>query len=77
MKHFEELPHRSASSDPPDIPPANDDLLIDCGPPIKAEMYQASKQVKNGKSAGPDSIPLKTDKVTSLELLHPLFKSMW
>ena len=36
--------------------------------------------MKNGKSAGPDSIPAKAHKAdveTSVELLHPLFSKIW
>ena len=80
MEHSEELQNRQAPQDLPDIPPANDDLPTDCDPPTKKEMYQAVKQLKNGKSAGPDSIPaeaLKTDMETSVKLLYPLFKKIW
>ena len=79
MEHFGELLNRPAPQDPPDIPPANDDLPIDCDPSAKKEMYKAIKQSKNGKSAGPDSIlseALKTDKETSVQLLYPLFKKI-
>ena len=48
--------------------------------PTKKEIYQAIKRLKNGKSAGPDSIQaeaLKTDIETSVELLNTLFKKIW
>ena len=64
MEHFEDLLNRPAAWDPPDIPSSNDDQPIDCDPPTKKEIHQAIKQLKNGKSAGPDSIPaeaMKTD----------------
>ena len=80
MGHFEELLNRPAPQDPPHIPSANDGIHIDCDPPTKKEIYEAIKQLKNGKSAGPDSIPaetLKTDLETSVELLYPLFKKIW
>ena len=80
MEHFEELLNRPAPKDPPDIPPASDDLPVDCDPPIKEEIYQSIEQLKNGKSAGPDSIPaeaLRTDTETSVELLYPLFNKIW
>ena len=51
MEHFEDFLNRPAPHDSPDIPPANDDLPIDCDPPTKKEMYQTIKQLKNGKSA--------------------------
>ena len=65
--------HRPAPRGPPDIPPVNDDLPTDCDPSTKKETYQAVKQLKNNKSAGPDSIPaeaLKTDIETSVELFY-------
>ena len=78
MEHFEELLNRPAPQDPPDIPPANDDVPINCDLPTKKEIYQAIK--KSGKSAGPDSIPakaLKTDIEISVEVLYPLLKKIW
>ena len=80
MEHFEELLNRPAPRVLPDIPPASDDLPVDCDPPTKKEIYQAIKQLKNGKSAGPSSVPaetLKTDIETSVKLLYPLFKKIW
>ena len=77
---FSELLHRSSSHDPPDISPVNDDLPTDCDHSTKKETYQAVKQLKNNKSAGPDSIPaeaLKTDIETSVDVLCPLFKKIW
>lgn len=38
------------------------------------------KQLKNGKPAGPDSIPgeaLKADLQTNIEMLFPLFEKIW
>ena len=37
MEHFEELLNRPAPQDWSDIPPANDDLPVDCHPPTKKE----------------------------------------
>ena len=79
MEHFEELLNRPAPQDLPDVQPASDDLTLDCDPPTKKEMYLVIKQLKNGKSAGPDSIPavaMKTDIETSVELLFTLFKKI-
>ncbi|XP_052223911.1 uncharacterized protein LOC127839562 [Dreissena polymorpha] len=48
--------------------------------PTKEEISSAIKQLKSGKSAGPDSIPagsLNYDAETSMELLHPLFSKIW
>ncbi|KAK7095834.1 hypothetical protein V1264_005198 [Littorina saxatilis] len=80
MEHFEELLNRPAPRDPPDIPPANGDLFINCNAPTKEEISQAIKQLRNGKAAGPDSIPaeaLKADLATSVEMLYPLFFKIW
>ena len=77
---LEELLNRPAPQDPPDIPPASDGLPVNCDQPIKREVYQAIKQVKSGKSAGPDSNPaeaLETDIESNVELLYPLFKKSW
>ena len=46
----------AAPQDKPDIPPANDYLPIDCGPPTAKEIYQAIKQLKNGKLTRSDRI---------------------
>ncbi|XP_052212089.1 uncharacterized protein LOC127831138 [Dreissena polymorpha] len=48
--------------------------------PQKKRSAAPSKQLKNGNSAGPDSIPaeaLKADVETSVDLLHPLFSKIW
>ena len=69
---FSELIHRTVPHDPSDIAPVNDDLPTDCDPSTKKETYQAVKQLKNNKSAEPDSIPaeaLEMDVETSVELL--------
>ena len=42
IEHFEELLNRPAPHDPPDIPPANDVLPINCNPLTEKEIYQAS-----------------------------------
>ena len=80
VEHFEELLNRPGPKEPPDIQPADRDLLIDCGVPTKEEICKAIKRLKNGKSAGPDSIPaeaLKADIKTSVEMLYPLFRQIW
>ena len=79
-EHFEELLNRPQPSNPPDIQPADNDLLIDCNSPTKEEISRAIKQLRNGKAAGPDCIPaeaLKADLETSVEMLHPLFMKIW
>ena len=80
MEHFEELLNRPAPQEPPNIQPADCDLPIDCGVPTKEEIRQAVKQLKNGKSAGPDIIPaeaMKADIEASVEMLDPLFSQIW
>ncbi|XP_052280960.1 uncharacterized protein LOC127878474 [Dreissena polymorpha] len=80
IEHFQELLNRPAPANAPGIPPAISDLSIKCCTPKKKEISSAIKRLKNGKSAGPDSIPaeaLKADVEISLELLHPLFSKIW
>ena len=72
--------NRPAPQDTPDIPPADNDLPIDCSPPNKEEIHRAITQLKTGKSAGPDGIPaevLKANIPVSMEMLYPLFQSIW
>ena len=79
-EHFEELLNRPEPRNPPDIQPADSDLLIDCNTPTKEEIRMAIKQLRNGKASGPDGIPaeaLKTDVETSVEMLYPLFMKIW
>ena len=79
-EYFEELLNRPAPQNPPDIPPAEEDLPIDCGVPTTDEIRRATKQLKNGKAAGPDGIPaeaLKADIDTSVDMLRPLFNKIW
>nr|KAG5708387.1 hypothetical protein BaRGS_034418 [Batillaria attramentaria] len=80
IEHFEELLNRPVPQNPPDIPPANDDMPIDCEAPTKEEIRKAIKQLRNGKATGPDNIPaeaLKADVETSTEMLYPLFRKIW
>ena len=47
---------------------------------VAKDIYQVIKQLKTGKSAGPDSIPgeaLETNIETSVELLYTLFQKIW
>jgi len=55
-------------------------LNINVNPPSKAEIERALKQLKNGKAAGPDGIPLealKVDSKTTKAMLYPLFLQIW
>ncbi len=72
--------NRPAPQKPPDIEPADTDLPINDTPPTREEIRKAIKQLRNGKAAGPDSIPakaLKSDIETTVGMLYPLFKKIW
>lgn len=80
MEHFQKLLNRPAPQDPPDIQPADSNLPVDYGKPMKEDLQKAIKQLKNGKATRPDSIPteaLKADMEIMVEMLLPLFKMMW
>lgn len=79
-EHFEDLLNRPSPPNPINIQPASCNLPIDCDAPSKEEMLKAIKQLRNGKSAGPDAIPaeaLKADEVTTVDMLYPLFQKIW
>ncbi|KAI8484441.1 hypothetical protein Bbelb_378740 [Branchiostoma belcheri] len=79
-EHFSELLNRPAPDAPPDIPPAEADLPINCEKPTKAEIRQAIKSLKNWKAAGPDEVPaeaIKADTETAVSMLHSLFNKIW
>lgn len=57
MEHFEDPLNRPAPQDPPHIQQADRDLEMDLSTPSKEETRTAIKNLKNGKVAGPDSIP--------------------
>jgi hypothetical protein len=80
IEHFQELLNRPAPVNAPEILPATSDLPIKCCTPTEEEISSAIKQLKNGKSAGPDSIPaeaLKADVETSVDLQHTLLGKIW
>ncbi|CAB3986926.1 Hypothetical predicted protein [Paramuricea clavata] len=54
VEHFEELLNRPAPQNPPDIPPADRTLPVDCNKQTKEEIRNAIRQLKKGKAAGPD-----------------------
>ena len=79
-EHFEDLLNRPPPPNPVNIQPASNDLPIVCDVPTKEDISKAIKQLRNGKSAGPDTIPaeaLKADERTTVEMLHPLFQDIW
>ena len=55
-------------------------LPINCDAPSKAEIRKAITSLRNGKAAGPDSIPaeaLKAGKEISVDMLHALVTKIW
>ena len=71
VEHFSELLNRPGPEDPPDIPPAETELSINCAKPSRHEIRKAIQALKNGKAAGIDSVPaeaLKVDIGTSTAL---------
>ena len=79
-EHFRELLNRPTPEAPPDIPPAETELPINCNKPSLAEIKKAIKTLKNGKAAGPDEIPaeaIKADIDTAATILHSLFSKIW
>ena len=79
-EHFQEILNRPAPEETPDISPADSELPINCDAPSKAEIRKAITSLRNGKAAGPDSIPaeaLKAGKETSNDMLHALVTKIW
>ncbi|KAJ8333838.1 hypothetical protein SKAU_G00411570 [Synaphobranchus kaupii] len=81
-EHFGELLNRPAPEAPPDIPPAETELQMNCDKLSKAEIRKAIMSLKNGKVAGPDEIPaeaIKADMGTAINInmLHSLFNKIW
>ena len=79
-EHFRELLNRPTPEEPPDIPPAETELPINCGQPSFEEIRKAIKTLRNGKAAGPDGIPaeaMKSDIETTVKILHSLFSKIW
>ena len=79
-EHFKELLNRPPPEDPPDIPPAEDELPIRVERPSKTEIRKAIMMLKSGKAAGPDEIPpeaIKADLDTAVNILYGLFSKVW
>ncbi|VDP01155.1 unnamed protein product, partial [Schistosoma curassoni] len=65
---------------PPNIEAAHTDPSTDVNPPTKEKIRMAIRQIKIGKSAGPNNIPaeaLKSDTKVTTNMLHLLFKKIW
>nr|KAG5710957.1 hypothetical protein BaRGS_013691 [Batillaria attramentaria] len=52
VEHFEELLNRPTPPNPPDVPPADADLPINCGKPSREEIRKAIKQLNNDWKEG-------------------------
>ena len=73
-EHFEELLNRPAPANTPHIPATEEDLPIDCGEPTREEIRKAIKQLKNGKAAGTDEIPVEALMIDPInQSINPLF----
>jgi len=71
-------PEQSCPRRPPDIPPAETELPINCGKPTRQEIRKAIQSLKNGRATGPDDVPAEALKVsigTSTEALFRLFET--
>ena len=79
-EHFEELRNRPAPSAIADIPPAENQLLVNCNTPTEEEVRWAIHTLKNGKAAGPDDFPaeaLKAAPYTSAAMLWKIIERIW
>lgn len=63
VEHFEEVLNSPPLAEQPHIPKARISLQIKSDKPTKTEIKAAVKQLKTGKTAGPDSIPPEALKV--------------
>ena len=79
-EHLKQLLNRPTPEEPPEIPPAETELRINCNKPAKAEIKKSITTLRNGKAAGPDEIPaeaIKADMETAVNMLHSLFSKIW
>ncbi len=56
VDHFSDFLNRPGTEDPPDIPPSETELSINCAKPSRQEIRKAIQALKNGKAAGTDSV---------------------
>ena len=65
---------------PPDIPPAESTLDINCERQSKDEIRAALAKVIKAKASGPDGIPaeaIKAGRETSVDMLYTLIAKIW
>nr|KAG5689406.1 hypothetical protein BaRGS_017924 [Batillaria attramentaria] len=67
-EHFRELLNRPIPETPPDIPPAETELPINCDKPSKAEIRKAIMTLRNGKLQGRTRYQQKPSKQTQRQL---------
>nr|CAH8863171.1 unnamed protein product [Trichobilharzia regenti] len=79
--HVKVLLNRPPPATRPEIPTtARTQLQVNTNPPTRAEVLNAIKTLKAGKTAGPDGIPLeaiKEDLETTEDMLTPLLQKVW
>ena len=79
-EHFEELLNRPAPGAIADIPPAENQLLVNCNTSTEEEVRRAIHTLKNGKAAGPDDVPaeaLKAAPYTSAAMVWKIIQRIW
>ena len=79
-EHFRELLNRPTPDSPPNIPPAETELPINCDKTSKAEIKKAIMTLRSWKAAGSDEIPaeaIKADIEIAVMMLYSLFSKIW
>ena len=79
-EHFSEILNRDPPLNPIETQEDVEDLDININPPTKAEIIQAIKSLKNGKSPGADNLNaelFKADPEQAANILLPLYTNIW
>jgi hypothetical protein len=79
-EHFNNLLNQPSPVSRAAIPPAAEQLPLNCNRPSRAEISKAIKALKKNKAPGPDSIPaeaLKADLETSTDMMYNLIGKIW
>ncbi|VDP54452.1 unnamed protein product [Schistosoma curassoni] len=79
VEYFEELLNRPAPMNLPDIKAAHTDLPIDLNPSTMEEIRMAIRQIKIGKAAGSENIPVEALKFgikVTTNMIYLLFKEI-